>query len=265
MDPLAAFPRSLRERSTLLRLGPAPALLVLPAGEDRVPALLWMHGRTAAKELDSARYLRLIRAGIAVVALDLPAHGERKDAARQAAEALPELLAEALGEVDPVLAALRAAPAAARIDPARLAVGGISLGGMVTLRRLCDPHPFVCAAVEATAGDFGAAAAAGSRWEAAAARGLEPRAHLAGWRPLPLLALHSERDELVPVAAMRAFVDALRGQYRARGADPELVSLRTWPETGAPLEHLGFGRVAREARELHVGFLSRWLEARARE
>jgi len=34
-----------------------------------------MHGRTANKELDPGRYLRLIRAGIAVCAIDLPGHG----------------------------------------------------------------------------------------------------------------------------------------------------------------------------------------------
>ena len=262
-ERLAGFPSSLRARTALLRLGPAPALVALPGGDDRVPALLWLHGRTADKELDSARYLRLVRAGVAVVAIDLPGHGERADPARQDAAALPGLLAEALPEVDAVLVALGSAPEAARIDLDRLAMGGISLGGMVTLRRLCEPHPFLCAAVEATAGDF--AAAGEGRWAEAAARGLEPRAHLAGWRPLPLLALHSERDALVPVAAMRSFLQALREHHQARGADPDLVRFVTWPETGAPLEHVGFGRVAREARELFVSFVSAHLGARPRE
>lgn len=271
MDRLAGFPSSLRARTALLRLGPAPALVALPEGEDRVPGLLWMHGRTAAKELDSARYLRLIRAGVAVVALDLPGHGERADPACQEPDALPEVLVQALGEVDPVLEALRRAPEAARLDPERLAVGGISLGGMVTLRRLCDPHPFRCATVEATAGDFvagarqkGSPVSAPDRFLRARERGLDPLAHLDGWRPIPLLALHTAADQLVPVAAIESFVRALRVRYRTLGADPELVRLVTWPETGALFEHVGFGREARAARELHVGFLAGHLSARPR-
>lgn len=257
MDRLARFPTSLRAASTLLRLGPAPALLCLPEGEARVPALLWLHGRTVEKEIDSARYLRLIRAGLAVVAIDLPGHGERLDPALHDPDAMPELLERAIPEVDQVLEALRAAPAAARIDPERLAMGGMSAGGMVTLRRLCDPHPFRAAAVESTAGDF----SAGGRWEAARLRGLEPLAHLDGWRPLPLLALHSRADQVVPVGAIETFVEALRERHRARGADPELVRLVTWSATGAPAEHAGFGRVAREARELLVSFLVEHLTA----
>ncbi|RMG08471.1 MAG: alpha/beta fold hydrolase [Planctomycetota bacterium] len=260
-DRLAAFPRSLRERTRLLRLGPAPALLVLPAGEGPFPLFVWLHGRTANKELDSARYLRLLRAGIATLALDLPGHGEREDFALQAPSALPDLLQAALAELDPALEALRAEPEAPRIAWERLALGGMSAGGMITLRRLCDPHPFRCAAVESTAGDFVAAAGgrARDRMLVARMRGLDPSEHLEGWEPLPLLALHSARDEIAPLAGIEAFFARLREHYRARGADPGLLRLHVFPETGAPREHAGFGRQAAKARALLLEFLGEHL------
>src|SRR5262245_54512816 len=59
--------------------GGVPAMLVHPdwASGRRAPAVLWMHGRTAHKELDPGRYLRWLRAGVGVCAMDLPGHGER--------------------------------------------------------------------------------------------------------------------------------------------------------------------------------------------
>jgi alpha-beta hydrolase superfamily lysophospholipase len=260
MTPMVASPRlahfttSLRARSALARLGPdVPALLVEPEAlppSGRAPVVVWLHGRTVSKELDTARYTRLMRANVGVCALDLPGHGEREDPALQAPDALPELLERMLGELDAVVDDLGRR---SWVDPARLALGGVSAGGMVTLRRLCDPHPFRCAAVEGAAGVF--ARPGEARFVRARLARLEPLAHLEGWRPLPLLALHSELDEVVPVAAIRSFMDALRARYAAQGADPDLARLVTWPRTGAPHEHQGFGRVAGEARARLVEFL----------
>ncbi|MCA8920218.1 MAG: alpha/beta fold hydrolase [Planctomycetes bacterium] len=258
MDPssrIAHYPRSLRERCRLLRLGPAPALVVHPDGERPAPTLVWLHGRTANKELDSARYQRLVRAGVAVVALDLPGHGERADEGLSEPGALGALLAQARAELDPVLEAIEPALGPA-VDLSRLALGGMSAGGMVALRRLCEPHPFVAVAVEGTTGDF--AAVGESRYAPAVEAGLSPAEHLAGWRPIPFLALHSEADRVVPVGSMRRFVERLRAHCAALGSDSP-VRLETWPETGAPEEHLGFGRRAADARRLHVEFLTRHL------
>ena len=62
---------------------------------------------------------------------------------------------------------------------------------------------------------------------------------------MPLLALHSEADAIVPFETQRRFVDSLRGHYRERGADEALIRLHTWSETG-PAEHAGFGRFRNE-------------------
>src|SRR5262249_7276112 len=129
-------------------------------------------------------------------------------------------------------------------DLDRLAIGGMSAGGMAVLRRLCDPHPFRCASVEGTTGNLAALyhADSGRPWlvnhRPEKVLPLDRMQNLSGWRPIPLLALHSEADRVVPFVGMRAFIERLGAMYRERGADPGLVSLMTWPTTGAPEEHM---------------------------
>jgi dienelactone hydrolase len=253
MSRIAHFTRSLREQSRLGSLAGVPALFAHPDLEQRAPLLLWLHGRTANKEIDSARYLRLIRSGVAILALDLPGHGEREDPQLMAPEGMKHLLSQAIGEIDGVLQALWASEWGPLVHRDRLAMGGMSGGGMVTLRRLCDPHPFRCVVVESTSGDFGAVGQ--GRFLEAQAFGLDPRQHIAGWRPIPLLAMHSETDEITPLAGIQSFVEALRDHYAHGVSDPESVQLVTWPETGAPAEHAGFGKKSRQAREHLIAFL----------
>lgn len=265
---MASFTPSLRARVRARRLGPAPALLTHPdpiaepeTAPRAAPLLLWLHGRTVRKEIDSARFLRLARAGIATLALDLPGHGERLDPALQAPDALPELLGAGVAELDEVLEALWDSDWAPWIERERLAIGGMSAGGMIALRRLGDAHPFRCAAVESTSGDFRAAGAE-ARFTRARTAGLDPLQFVAGWPPgFPLLALHSERDQVCALAGIQGFTDALQERYAAAGADPERISLVTWPETGAPQEHAGFGRKAHEARLELIEFLQAHLLA----
>ncbi len=246
--------------------GTIPALIAHPDWQTPSPLVLWMHGRTSRKEIDSGRYLRLIRAGIGVCAIDLPGHGDRADETLQTASGTVEMLTRALPEVDIAIEALLQGPHASVFDGERLGIGGISAGGMVTLRRLCEPHGFACAAVEATSGwleglyfpEDGK-----SRWpvdhasEAVAA--IDPSEHLDGFEPLPLMAMHSEADELVPFAVQERFIERLREHYEAKGADPGMIELVTWPETGAPQEHLGFGRHAHEAKNIQVDFYKKHL------
>lgn len=251
--------------------GGIPALIAHPGWEGAAPLVLWMHGRTSRKEIDSGRYLRLIRAGIAVCAIDLPGHGDRFEAHLQEPQGTAELLELAQPDVDRVMEALLEGPHASMFNAERLGIGGISAGGMVTLRRLCEPHGFSCAAVEATTGwleglyfpDQFPGKASAQRWPVEhsrdAVRAIDPMAHLDSFEPLPLLAMHSEKDELVPFELQQSFTDALRAHYRQRGADAGMVELVSWPETGAPMEHLGFGRHAHEAKNVQIEFFRRHL------
>ena len=77
---------------------------------------------------------------------------------------------------------------------------------------------------------------------------------------LPWLAVHSERDEVVPYEPRAAFVDAVRDEYAGRGVDPGLARMHAWDETGAPSEHMGFGRMTNDTKNLENEFLGEWLE-----
>lgn len=260
IDRFARFPASLQPltRSVRLpsRLGEEiPALLIHPDWTTPAPVAIWLHGRTANKELDAGRYQRWLRAGIAACSIDLPGHGERSDPLKQEAGYTLRMVRQAVGEIDSVVEAL-ADPAWGDVfDLDRLAIGGMSAGGIVALRRLCDAHPFRCAAVEGTTGSLGRMPMYAERHGVELLDAMNPINHLDTWRPIPLLALHSEADAWVPVEGIREFTGELRRRYQAAGADPGLVQLTTWPQTGAPHEHLGFGRVSNDAKNTQTEFL----------
>ncbi len=269
MDPrFAQLPRSLQERSKTMRLGDdVPALVAHPDwdGSEQVPAVLWMHGRTVNKELDPGRYLRWVRAGIGAIAIDLPGHGERYEVSYQGPAKTLDLIEQARGEIDAVLGSIRELGV---FDMSRLMIGGMSAGGMVTLSRLCSPHPFLGACVEGTTGNLKdlyspPPGMPGRPWPVEhdpddVAR-VDPMQNLDGFEPIPLLALHNEGDEMVPIAGQRKFLDALRAHYESKGADSSLIELRTFSETGAPGEHAGFGKYANDAKNLQLAFIQRVL------
>ena len=247
--------------------GGVPALLAHPDWSRPAATVIWLHGRTVSKELDNGRYLRWVRAGLAAVALDLPGHGERIDAAMQEPGRTLEVVAQAVGEIDGVVRALGDARFGGAFDLSRMAIGGMSAGGMVTLRRLCDKHAFKCAAVEGTAGDLGAmyldehepSRAKWAEHDVRLVHELSAIEHLGGFAPVPVLAVHSRADKVVPVACIERFTDALRARYVRLGAGDVPVTLHTWASTGAADEHSGFGRVSAEAKTLQVEFLLRHL------
>ena len=246
-------------RFVRLANGTVPALLVHPhldRATGRVtrpaPVLVWMHGRTVNKELDPGRYLRLARAGIASCALDLPGHGERLDAALQEPSRTLEVVERMADELDDVVSDLDAAGEHAGC---RIAIGGMSAGGMAALVRLTRPHRFQAALLECTIGSW--------RWQrnramfdAVRVAAMDPFEHLANWQPIPLLALHNQGDEWIPVDGQREFIDAVR----ARTPDPSSVRFHVYGPTGAPNEHSGFGRMASDAKERGTAFLVECLE-----
>lgn len=273
IERFSKLPQSLAEKSRVVRLaqdrvpGGIPALLCHPDWISPAPMMLWMHGRTAHKELDSGRYLRWIRAGIAAVAIDLPGHGERRDKRGDVAAHTMDVLDELLPEIDVVLEALADPVWQGVFDLDRMGIGGMSMGGMAALRRLCDPHEFTCAAVESSCGDLLALyhPATGTHpwglsYPPERVEKSDPAQHLDGFVPLPLLSLHSEADAIVPWSVQERFLAQLGGHYEARGASRSLIEAKTWPTTGAPQEHSGFGRVANEAKTIQVEFLSRHLK-----
>lgn len=256
MTRLDHLPSALRRVARHETLAGVPALLAHPdpGGVARAPAVLWMHGRTAHKELDPGRYLRWIRAGIGVCAVDLPGHGERRDARLLEGEHTLEVVERMVDEIDGVVDAM---VDAGPFDRRRLAIGGMSAGGMAALARLCRPHGFVAAAVEATSGSWSHQDERAMFRDVAAARvaRLDPIRNLDGWREIPLLVIHSRGDRWMHWSGQAAFVEALRGRYE----NPERIEVVLYESTGAPHEHVGFGRMAADAKQRQRDFLARHL------
>jgi dienelactone hydrolase len=264
IERFAQMPSALRKNARWARLGASgiPALLVHPSGwEDRSdstvvapPVVIWLHGRTVSKELDPGRYLRWMRAGIGACAIDLPGHGERSVPELQSASCAFGVVTQAIHEIDEIVEEIKAA---GEFDSSRLAIGGVSAGGMATLARLCRPHPFRCASVEATTGSWLHQSEREMFRDRPAEEiaALDPIRNLGEWREIPLQALHARGDEWVPLAGQQAFIDALRTKY----ADPSLIEFVVYDRTGAPNEHQGFGRMAADAKDRQRNFLRHWL------
>ncbi len=260
-QPIGQFPRSLLRHSRWTRVGDVPCVCIHPSIEggaadsawpaSPAPTLLWLHGRTVNKELDPGRYQRHLAAGIATIAIDLPGHGERAIDSMQGPGSLADLIEQCLPELDAVA---DWAEHAGLARPGAWAIGGMSAGGMVAACRLCLPHRFGALVMESSTGDLlslpGAADRGGPRLAA-----LNPIDRLDRWRSVPVLALHSELDCVVPVGGVRRFVEALK----RRAIDPSAITLHTWPSTGAPDEHAGVGRMAPEAKSMGTAFLQRVL------
>jgi dienelactone hydrolase len=258
LEKVARLPSALEARQRHERLGSKaiPAMLVHPdwdAGEP-VPIVIWMHGRTAAKELDPGRYLRLMRAGIGVCTVDLPGHGERFEAPLQHPAHTLDVVLQMIDEIDEIVDALRLYDV---FDQQRMGIGGMSAGGMATLARLCRPHPFRCASVEATTGSW-MHQQEREMFHGRTAEEIHPHNpmdNLDGWREIPLQAIHSKLDSWVSYEGQAAFIEELRWHYD----DPMLIDMIAYEQTGAPFEHAGFGRMAADAKEKQRDFFRRWL------
>ena len=241
-DLNARFPSSLMRVSTWTRFvhGSVPVVVMRPErpAATPLPFLLWFHGRTVNKETDPGRYLRLVRAGIGCIAVDLPGHGERPDASMQDGSRTAEVVEQAASEID----GIHADAAAAGFDPSCSVLGGLSAGGMAAALRGCSHHPFRGFLLEATTGDWGTLCGRPG-FPAAAVERLNPLTHLAGWRDSPVLALHATLDEWIPVDGQRRFIAALQ----AKSAHPASIELHEYARTDAPHEHMGFGRMASDA------------------
>lgn len=253
--------------------GGIPALLAHPddtwhqpgASPTPAPTVLWMHGRTIRKEIDPGRYLRWKKLGIATCAIDMPAHGERaNDQQNTSAGTLP-MAEQAAQEVDLIIDALAHPRFHGAFDLNRIAIGGMSLGGMATLMRLCNivggEHPFRCAILEATTGDLDSVGPR-AKYSDEMVQRLSPINHLDKWKqPVPILAVHSALDEWVPIAGQRRFFSTLKARYIELGADQNILQLHEWESTGAQGEHIGFGKHTNDTKNLENEFLRRWLLA----
>lgn len=241
--------------ATPARFGDIPAL-VMRADDSPRPFLLWIHGRTANKELDPGRYLRFVRRGINVCAVDLPGHGERFASSMQEADGAFRVVQQMSAEIDDVMRSLRKFSG---FDHHRAAIGGMSAGGMAVIGRLIHQHPFKATILEATMGQWRLQRhhAMFSQLTDSQFNAMNPANHLDNWQEIPILAFHSRHDEWVPHAAQDEFISLLKRKYAA----PDQIEFVTFDHTGAPKEHMGFGRQSAFVKEIQVDFLARVFQA----
>lgn len=256
-NPAIRLPRDLQQRMQLARVGPSgvPALLISAESDEPTPPMVvWLHGRTANKELDPGRYLRLMRSGMSICALDLPGHGDRYDETLQHHDHVLDVILQMVDELDE---AVNEAASILGADPTRLGIGGMSAGGMVIASRLTRPHPYSCCVLEATTGSW-----ADQRQRpmfinrtSEEIQALDPLHHLELWRPIPILAVHCIADEWVDWTGQCRFLDALDAPNDPGGAVERLL----FKSTGALNEHVGFGPHSAEVKERERDFFARHL------
>lgn len=216
---------SIVEETRVLSLPGAgvPALICRPAARPRPPAVLFIHGLGASKEVQRKEGRSLADAGYAAVLIDAPHHGARRSArlgelraaSGDAAELLlVELVLEAAAEVPGLLAQLLAD------GHPEVAIAGISMGAYIALAAgVGEPR---LAAVVSILGSPEWAPALAARDPMHLRERLVPR---------PLLLLNGGRDTNVPPGPARRLAAALRPSYAAAGV-PERLVHREYPDSG---------------------------------
>lgn len=198
-------------------------------GADQAPVVLVLHGLGRAKEHMLPTLYAFAQAGYRAVGIDARLHGEREGAEGREArmeshfvQTMYETIAGTAGDIGGVLDALGARDAA---------MHGVSLGGYITFAALLAEPRLRVATVAMGSPDW---------LHGLRERGLGPGhpgydlAALANpldlapshYPPRPLLMLHGDADDVVPVQGVRALYVSLQPLYQDA---PERLALTVFP------------------------------------
>jgi uncharacterized protein len=228
-------------------LARAPVLAVHQGSRDealRRGVVLFFHGLGGGKEVHE-RELRLFAdRGLFAVGVDAMGHGERRfpDFDARFAAGNPQGLDEFLGvvestasEVPTLLDALVREHGA---DPARLGIGGASLGGYITYAALVR-EPRLRAAVPLIASP---------EWS----RPASPHHHLERFFPTALFSQTAGKDDVVPPGPAKALHARLEPLYAQA---PERLRHREFPESGHMMREEDWQEATRDAADWLARFL----------
>jgi len=207
--------------------GFAPALLHFQRGGTRFRGtVLVYHGFAASKDVQGKECEALARAGMLAVAVDAVGHGERRFPDlehRVQLHDMLDLVNRSASELPSIVSALEALLGT---RAGRFGVTGISMGGYIAWAAP-SREPRLQAVVPVLGSpDW----SIGARLDDPLLE-LSPNLAPQSFAPRALLALNAGRDQSVPPAASRTFVDELRPLYREA---PDRLDYREYPES----EHL---------------------------
>jgi len=213
------------------------ALTVRPLSDGGRPAdgplVLVIHGLGSRKERHLELCLLLARAGITACALDACLHGERSTPEAAVLCQAPGSPAFASFFTEAVSAtAAELAPLAAHLGHERYGVVGHSMGGFVALLAAVEDARVEAVVSIAGSPDWAATARAAGLppGELTEAEALSPLRRADAYWPRPLLMLHGDADQTVPVGGHRRLHAALSaGAYAAA---PDRLALVEYPGVG---------------------------------
>jgi dienelactone hydrolase len=224
-----------------ITLGPEaiPSLRIAPTqGDGPRPCLVMQHGYGADK-YDLAPIAEVIAGlGFVVILPDAWGHGERFDPTGPnwsnafAANYFIDVARHVVDDLAQVVTALRRDPT---LDPARIVLGGFSLGGITSV--IATERDPAVAGLVAIAGGVAPASLMGvlgmatvdeehRAWAEANDMGLAPNA--AKLAPRPVLLMHGRRDDRLPVTGTERLFAAAQPAYAAQ---PEQLQLRLYDAT----------------------------------
>lgn len=275
-----------------------PTLLIKQSGASRQPAVIVLHGTGGSKEGMAGRLRELAAKGFVAVAIDGRYHGERAGAS---SEGMSPYLAAILrtyrtGREHPflydtvwdVMRLIDYLETRPDVDRARIALTGISKGGMETyLAAAVDPRIAVAVpmigvqsfrwaldhgawdsrawtlreAVDAAAKDAGSGVGAPfmRRFYDKVAPGVygefDGPSMLPLIAPRPLLVINGDSDPRTPIGGVRACMAAAEQAYKVQGV-PERLVLHLQPDAGH--------QVTPEADRVALQWFERWLKSTGR-
>jgi dienelactone hydrolase len=184
--------------------------LLPPEGDGPFPLVLLQHGALGSKDESYIDTIagRWVRAGVAVLCIDFPLHGERASGKfrplllsglglegrpdRTGLSVVDDFVRQAVIDLQRALDAAERIP---QLDVGRIAFAGLSLGSIVGAT-FCSVDPRPCAAALALGGGgFGSERS-------------DPVQHVARFAPRPLLFVNATRDQTVSRASTEALYEA---------------------------------------------------------
>lgn len=201
----------------------------VPAGQyhHALPTIFFHHGFTSSKEIYSYFGYLLALVGYRVILPDAPLHGARADG--NESRLLANFWQILQSNVDELGILQESFVSRGLADPARLGVGGVSMGGMVTMASLVRFPWIKVAACLMGSGYFNALSEhlfPAYDVEDAAQREAFQRAHapLLGWdirgktsqlAERPLFVWHGEEDDVVPFGESQRLRDEMKASGNA--------------------------------------------------